>query len=211
MAKTNPETIPEIREHYGSEVAKLMTSLFDLAASVPAFEDAVSPSARERMPENEYNAIRASEQAKWAEEERERIKARVVELELEMIAAVEVRGEDVEELLTPNNVTADEIFRASSMTEQELLDALDIALDLGEEGEDAALLCFRVGRQKDLEMVVARAIDRREDWEELYGELQEAANQPEIEPATRFDMVAPEAPSKHDLINQLASAREQLY
>jgi hypothetical protein len=202
------QTIHEIRTSYGDEVARLMTSIFDLASNVPAFEDAVAPSVRERMPQNEYNLIRASEQAKWAEQERERIRIRVIELEEEMLAAVEARAAEVEALLTPKEASAEALLKASQATPQELIDTIDLALDTG--NEDAALLAFRVARQRDLEEVVSHALTIREDWEEPCAELQEAANQPQIEPEVRFDMVAPEAPSKHDLINQLALARSSV-
>jgi hypothetical protein len=191
-------TVLEIRQDYGNRVARLMTSLFDLATSVPAFEDAVSPSVRERMPENEYNLIRASAQADWAQKERERIRFRVIELEEEMLAAVEARADAVEEMLMPKQASAEALLEAAKATPQELITMMDASLAAG--FEDAALLALQVARQRNLEEVVSHALTINETWEQLYSELVEAQNLPEIEPSARFDLVAPPAPSKSDLL-----------
>jgi hypothetical protein len=80
---------------------------------------------------------------------------------------------------------------------------MDRPLDAGD--EDAALLAFQAGRQRDLDDVTSHAITVREDWGDLYGELSEAANDLGLDPGDKFETLAPKIPSKEAIFNQLQS------
>ncbi len=77
---------------------------------------------------------------------------------------------------------------------------MDMALDGGD--EDSARLAFQAARQRDLDEVVAHAVTVNEEWGDLYGELMEAANDPELGPGDRFEMFAKKSPSSYDLYNK---------
>ena len=80
------------------------------------------------------------------------------------------------------------------------LDAMDASLGLGDVGEEAALLCFQMARQKDLEHAVAHAITVREDWAETYEDIILASQEPDLEAGDRFEILAQPAPTKQDLL-----------
>ncbi|MCA1702014.1 MAG: hypothetical protein LC781_03740 [Actinobacteria bacterium] len=80
---------------------------------------------------------------------------------------------------------------------------MDMALDAGD--EDAALVAFAAGRQRDLEEVTSHAITINETWSELYNELSEAANDLGLDPGDKFDTLAPKLPSKEAIFNQMQS------
>lgn len=196
-------TVDEIKREYGGEQAKLLTALFDLAAKAREIDVSMNATTKERLGNREFDMVRATEQEVWAEGERQRIKAKYVELELELRAAIEVRLEEVERELSPKNASFRDFAAAAEASAPNLIAAMDMALGAGD--EDAALLAFQAGRQRDLEEVVAHAIDVREDWSDLYVELADAANNPDLDPGDRFELFAQKAPSKQDLLGATQS------
>jgi len=143
----------------------------------------MSATIKDRLGPEAFNAVRAAEGEAFAESERERLKTKYVELDLEMRAAIETRVEEVERELSPTAASADDLLRASSATPEQLIDMMDLALDAGL--EDAALLAFAAGQQRDLDDGVGHAIDVHEDWAELYAEIAMAANDPDLDPGER--------------------------
>lgn len=191
-------TVMEIRESYEAEKAKLLTECFDLTQKARQVDVSMSATMKERLGPKEFNAIKAAEGETFGETERQRLKTEYVRLDVEMWAAVEVRVEEVNQELSPENASFRDFVAASEASPEALIAAMDMALDAGD--EDAALLAFAAGRQRDLDKVVDHAIAAREDWAELYTELAEAANDPELDPGDRFELFAQKAPSKSDLL-----------
>jgi hypothetical protein len=192
-------TINEIKVHYGEEQAKLLNALFDLPAKAQQLDVSMSNEVKESLGPKEFNAVRAAEGAVFAEAERERLKARYLELDLELRAAIEVRIEEIEQELSPKNASFRDFAAAAEASPETLITAMDMALDGGD--EDAALLAFAAGRRRDLDEVVSHAITANEEWGELYAELSEAANDLGLDPGDRWEVLAPPPPSKYDILH----------
>jgi hypothetical protein len=192
-------TINEIKREYGDEQARLLNELFDLPAKARSVDVSMSATALERLGPKEFNAVKAAEGAVFAESERERLKAKYLELDLELRAAIEVRLEQIERSLSPKNAGFKDFAAAAEASPETLIAAMDMALDTGE--EDAALLAFQAGRRRELEEVTAHAITVNEEWADLYTELAEAANDLGLDPGDRWETLAPPAPTKYDLLH----------
>jgi len=198
-------TVDEIKREYGEMQTKLVNECFDLAVKARQIDVSMPASTRDRLDPRDFDRVRAAEGAVWAEAERDRLKGRYEELDLELRAAVEIRAQEVERELSPENADFRDFAAAATATPEALIAAMDMALDAG--NEDAALVAFAAGRQRDLEDVVAHAITVREDWADLYAELAEAANEPELDPGDRFEMFAQKAPGEQTLFSGPPSDR----
>lgn len=190
-------TVNEIKREYGGQQARILTETFDLAAKARQVDISMGASVKESLGPRDFDRIRAAEGEVWAMAESERLKAKYVELDLELRAAVELRVEEVERELSPENADFRDFAAAASATPEALITAMDMALAAGD--EDAALVAFAAGRQRDLEDVVAHAITVNEAWGDLYAELAEAENDKELDPGDRFEMWAQKPPSKETL------------
>ena len=192
--------VVELRTEYGEAQAKLLNELFDLPARASEVDVSMSNATRETLGNTDFNRVRAAEGAVFAESERQRVKAAYEQLDLEMRAAVEEAVEEAERRLSPTDAPATDILAAVAATPEQLLDALDAALQLGEAGENTALLIFQIGRRRDLSEVIARAVDMREDWSEIYEDILEGSSQPDVDPADRFELLAPKSVTKQDIL-----------
>ena len=193
-------TVMSIRENYENEKTKLLTETFNLLAiarDATAFVQGVDDN---QIPVEALQAIRVAAGEQAASERRQQLKERYVELEAEMLAAVEARVARIEEQLAPKNASFQDYAAAASASEDALIAAMDLAVSSGD--EDAALVAFAAARQRDLERAVAHAIDIREDWEELYAELSMAENDPEIDPGDRFEMFAQDLPTRQQILTR---------
>lgn len=193
-------TIQEIKSDYGEQQIRLVNECFEFAASVQMAESELSASTREELGRKDVRRIRAVEGAKWAESDRQSIKTKYLELDLELRAVVNIRVEQTELALSPKNVTFADLAAAAEASPETLIATMDMVLDGGD--EDSALLAFQAARQRDLEDVVAHAVTGNEAWGDLYGELADAANDPELDPADRFELFAAKSPSRFDLYNK---------
>jgi hypothetical protein len=193
-------TIMEIRQSYEDEKVRLLTALYNLATDAIIHAEKVEIGLRDRLSQGEVNNLLAIEGERWAEGERLRVKTEYERLDIEMRAAIEVRVKQVEKLLAPKNVTADEIIRASALNEESLIGAVDTAVQLGDVGEDTILLLFQVARQKEFELAIAHIASIREDLGELHAELVEADSVPSLEPDEAFEQFAQPAPTKQQIL-----------
>jgi hypothetical protein len=192
--------VVELRTEYGELQARLLTELFDLPGKAQRVDISLSATTLERMGQREQNAVKAAEGAVFAESERQRIKAEYERLDLEMRAAVEEAVEEAERRLSPTDAPATDILAAVAATPEQLMDALDAALQLGDVAEATALLFFQVARQRDLTGVTARAVDLRPDWSEIYEDILLGSSQPDVDPGDRFEMLAPKSVTKQDIL-----------
>src|SRR5215204_1507313 len=167
-------TVMSIREHYEAERTKLLTETFDLGTKAGQVELKMSNTTKEALGPRGVRAAHAAEAAEVAEAERQRLKTKYVELETEMLAAVEVRIAEIEQELAPNNASFADFAAAAAASEEALKAAMDMALASGD--EDAALVAFSAARERDLDAVVSHAITIREDWEDLMAEMNLAAS-----------------------------------
>ncbi len=158
----------------------------------------MSATTLERLGPKELNAVKAAEGSAFAEAERARLKTAYIELDLELRAALEVRLEEISEELSPKNASFRDYAAAAEASPEALLVAMDLALASGD--EDAALLAFAAGMQRDLEAVTSHGLTIRDDWAGLYGELTEGANSLALDPGDRFETLAPPALSKNDIL-----------
>jgi predicted nuclease with TOPRIM domain len=191
-------TIQEIKREYGEMQTKLINQSFELGAASQHHEGQMSPELEEKLGTAEVEKIRAAEAAMWTENVRDRLRTRYEELDLERRAAIELRVEAIERELSPGEVNFGDRLAASAASPEALITAMDSALTSGD--EDAALLAFQIARQRDLEEVVAHAVTADETWGDLYGELAEAAEDPELSPGDRFEMFAKPAPTKEAIL-----------
>ena len=191
-------TIQEIKLSYSEDQTRLINESFELGASSQHHTGAMSPELEGKLGPQEADRVRAAEASAWADRDRARLRTRYEELDIEKRAAIELRVEQIERELSPGEVNFGDRLAASAATPEALIGAMDSALTSGD--EDAALLAFQIARQRDLEKVVAHAVTVREDWGDLYGELVEAAEDPELDPGDRFEMFAKPAPTKEAIL-----------
>ena len=92
------------------------------------------------------------------------------------------------------------MIAAASMSEDALLSAIEIALDLGDPAKDTLLLLFKTARENDQDQAIARVMTAREDIGDLMGELAEAQQTPELEADLAFETFAADAPSGRDVL-----------
>ena len=191
-------TIQEIKLSYAEDQTRLINESFELGASAQHHTGAMSSELEGKLGPQEADRVRAAEASAWADRDRERLRTRFEELDIERRAAIELRVEQIERELSPGEVNFGDRLAASAASPEALINAMDSALTSGD--EDAALLAFQIARQRDLEEVVSHAVTVREDWADLYGELAEAAEDPELDPGDRFEMFAKPAPTKEAIL-----------
>jgi hypothetical protein len=191
------KTVMEIREQWEGEKTKLLTETFDFAAKAGRVDVNMPAATKERLSPKEYNAVRTAEAGAFIEEERQKLKAKYVELDAEMLAAIEARTEEIEAELAPKNASFQDFSAAATASEEALIAAMDLALASAD--KDAALVALAAARRRDLEAVVAHAIDMREDWAGLLAELTMAQNLPELDPGDVFETFAQKAPSEAEI------------
>ncbi len=198
-------SIQEIKLSYSEDQTRLINESFELGASAQHHTGAMSPELEGKLGPQEADRVRAAEASAWADKDRARLRTHYEELDIEKRAAIELRVEQIERELSPGEVNFGDRLAASAATPEALIGAMDSALTSGD--EDAALLAFQIARQRDLEKVVAHAVTVREDWGDLYGELVEAAEDPELDPGDRFEMFAKPAPTKEAILAALLDDR----
>jgi hypothetical protein len=199
-------SIIEIKTNYGEEQARILNELAALAMGPLEVDIELSGGVKETLAPADYNKLMTAEGQVFLQSERDKLKAKYLELDMELRAAIEVGVEEVEAELAPKDVSASDILLASTMTEAQLVDAMDSALGLeGDVGEDAAKLAFQMARQKDFDQAVSHGITINETWGDLYAELSEAANDLGLDPGDKFETLAPKIPSKEAIFNQLQS------
>jgi hypothetical protein len=192
-------TINSIKVHYGEAQASLLNQLFDLPGRAQQLDISLSATTQEKMARKELTAVKAAEAAIFLEGERARLKTEYIALDLELRAALEIRIEEIEQELSPKNASFRDYAAAAEASPEALLVAMDLALASGD--EDAALLAFAAGMQRDLEAVTSHGLTIRDDWAGLYSELSEAAADLGLDPGDRWETLAPPAPSKFDILN----------
>jgi hypothetical protein len=191
-------TVNEIRRHYGDLQAAILTESFDLGTKAQQVDVDLPGPAKANLNPAEINNIRAAQAYAFTVEERERLKARYLEIDAELRAAVEARAAEVEDILSPEGVSFTDLSTAATAPEDALMNALEMALSTG--NENAALLAFQAARERDLDAVISRAITLREDWADLYEELIEAQQEPEFPADDRFEQLAQDGPTKADIL-----------
>jgi hypothetical protein len=201
-----PGKAQELKANYGEMQAQILNEiagLGTLAAEMdPDIVHKVGGATLDAMGED-VHVLEAAARSAAASEERDKLKSRYVELEIELRAALEVAGEEADRKLSPKEANAADLLAAASASPEALIAMMDLALSSGL--EDAAKLAFKAGRDRDLEEVTAHALDHGPDeWGELFVDLVEASSQPELDPADKFEMIASRypAPTKQDILAQ---------
>ena len=194
-------TVDDVKREYGDQQARILTEVFALSLGALEVDIVLSGGVKETLAPADYNRLRAAEQEVWAAGERLRLKTLYEELDVTKRAAIAVLVEEAEKELSPKEASAQDILAASSADAEQLRNALEAALRLGEAGEDSALLFLQTARQKDFDDVVAWAIDLRPDWAEAYVVILEGTSQPDVDAGDRFEQLAAAAPSRYELFN----------
>jgi hypothetical protein len=197
-------TIYEIKQQYGADQAKLLTMTFDIASSAGMIDAELSENVRSNLDRNSDANVRAAQGVVWGAEERQHIKDEYTELELRLREAIDIRVEEIERELTPKDASYADYAAAASVPEDALRTSMDAALQADD--EDAALVAFQAARNRDLEMVDAHAVTVREDWADLYGELQEAEQNIDMEAGDKFELFAQKTPTQQDIKQGILSA-----
>lgn len=187
--------VQELKAEYGNQLTALINASFELKARSQSVRVEISDAARDRLDQREFHRVEAAERSAWIAAETEKLQTEYTRLELEMRAAIQEAVAQAERELSPKSATASDVLLASTMTEAQLIDAMDSAFGLGDAGEDAALLAFQMARQKDFEQAVAHALDAHEGWSELYEDIAEGGGDPDLDPGDRFEMFAADVPT----------------
>jgi len=194
-------TVDDVKRELGDQQARILTEVFALSLGALEVDIVLSGGVKETLAPADYNRLRAAEQEVWAAGERLRLKTLYEELDVTKRAAIAVLVEEAEKELSPKEASAQDILAASSADAEQLRNALEAALGLGEAGENSALLFLQTARQKDYDDVVAWATDVRPDWGEAYAVILEGTSQPDVDAGDMFERLAAAAPSKYELFN----------
>jgi hypothetical protein len=89
-------SIVEIKKNYGKEQAALLNELFALAMGPLDVDIELSGGVKETLAPADYNKLRAAEGEVFLQGERNKLKAKYLELDMELRAAIEVRIEEIE-------------------------------------------------------------------------------------------------------------------
>src|SRR5215208_2315133 len=119
--------ILELKQEYGDQQARILNEVATLGYRAKQIETNLDTGTQKQLGNADTMRLRAAEQAAWAEERREELKAEYVRLDAERTAAVEEARIAAEAELAPESVSAESVLLASKMSEQELIDAMDAA------------------------------------------------------------------------------------
>jgi hypothetical protein len=187
----------EIREHYEGVTSNLLTKTFDLAATAKNRKPQIDNAVREQLSERDLAAFQAVQAAAAAESERRQLKDAYVEADLELRAALEVRGEAIEEELRPQNASFGDLAAAADATTEALKLAFDVA------DEDGQKVALAIARRRYNEELVSYIADHREDWAALLAELEVIAAEPQFAPEDAFEIFAEPAPAQESILNSI--------
>jgi hypothetical protein len=191
-------TIFELKERLGEDTTRLLNESFELAARSQEVNIEMRAETLQRLGDRRTDQIRGAERAAWVTDERLVLKASYEVLWADYYRQRDERVEELERLLAPKAASTQLLLDAVRATPEELSNMVDMALDTGD--EDGVLLALKAARQRDLEDLVAHIVTRREDLEELYGELMLVDGDPEIDVADRFELLAAAVPTESSLL-----------
>jgi hypothetical protein len=184
----------EIREHYEGIKSGLLLKTFDLAAAGKGADPGVSSEVRGQLSERDLAALQAAQGVIDAETERQRLKDAYVEAELELRAALEQRGEAIEEELRPKGASFADLAAAADATTEALKTAFSVA------DENGQRIALAVARERNNDELISYIADRREDWSALLAELEVIAAEPEFAAPDAFETFAEPAPSRGKIL-----------
>jgi hypothetical protein len=181
------QTVPELIRQYRDEQISQLNQLWDLGARARGAASLnVSDDVSKRLSQKERQALLTAEAAAAAEEERQAAKARYVELEAELLAAIELRAATIREELAPSGAGFSDYAAASKATPEALIATADMALASGD--ESVVRLVVTAALERDLETTIAHISDVREDIADKVAELAQAAALPRLDPSEAADI-----------------------
>jgi hypothetical protein len=174
VAKPEGPTVQEIVADYEGEKSNILTSLFDLGSSRTVQESVLqelSGITTTNLPVDQYNALFARAAEEHAAGIRDALKAKYVELDLEMRAAVEERSIEVEAYLSPNSQNSGALALVIGMPEDELIQFAEIAAYSAM--DDSLRLALAAARQRDLDLAeeTVSQLMASEGWPDYLAEL----------------------------------------
>jgi|SRR5215208_86625 len=206
--------IQEIIAHYRDEQVKLINASFDTVfvgaeEGWKQMQAGLSAAVKDKADTRTQQRIYLAEAEAASRGYRDKLREEYTRLDAELAEAIEIRVSQVEKQLSPENASFQDYAAAAAAPSEALITALDMALECGD--EDAALVAFKAARNRDLDDVIAHAIDVREDWAELYVELDAANNQNlDLDPGDRFEQFAKAEPDGAALLDA-ARTNTELY
>lgn len=193
------QTIETIKLHYGEQMSRLLNEIAELASNIKSEEAAIDGRVKARVGDQVVRDLDTAHRELIARDEIERRKIRYVELGMEMTAAIQAAAEEADQILTPKQATPESIIQSSTLSEDQLIAASDVARNMGEAGEDTCLVLLRAAIERDMEMAQHHIAAFREEWSTALTVLGEASQYPddidETEFASRFDTLVPDSAS----------------
>jgi len=188
------QTIDEIKLFYGGQMSRLLNEIAELASNIRSEEATIDGRVKAQVGDSVVRDLDVAHRELIARDEVEKRKIRYVELGLEMTAAIQAAGEEANQILTPQQATPEAIIQSSTLSEEQVIAAADVAVNMGEAGEDACLVLLRASLERDMALAQWHIAEFREEWSTALTVLAESSLYPddidEEEFAERFDTLA---------------------
>jgi len=180
-------------------MSRLLNEIAELASNIKSEEAEIDGRVKQRVGDRVVRDLDIAHRELIARDEIEKRKIRYVELGMEQTAAIQAAAVEADEILTPKQATPEAIIQSSTLSEEQVIAAADVARNMGEAGEDACLVLLRAAIERDMEMAQHHIAAFSEEWSTALTVLGEASQYPddidETEFAQRFDTLVPDSAS----------------
>ena len=187
--------VVELKREAGERQAALLNEISTLAQRGRQ-TDLMSKTAKDRLGpalKNETaEALHLAEGEAFVESERQRLKSEYLKIDAELREQIQQARIAATQELAPSQASPDPVLRASTMTEEQVVAAMDAAASLGEAGTDTIRLLLTTSMQKDgYELAVQHALSLLPELEDAYQDVVEADETPDFEDAAqRFEVLS---------------------
>jgi|SRR5215217_6521381 len=190
------EDVDSLKRAYGSRKSAVLGSLFEMASGIQSEEAQLDGKVKARVGDNVVRQLDAATRELVARDAIEKAKVEFIELELEEAEALNALAEHANEVLTPKQASVESILQAATMTEDQIIDAADAAVNMGDAGEQALLVLLRASIERGYDQAMHRIASFNEEWANAVNVLAETADSPDIDEndiASRFDSMVPDS------------------
>jgi hypothetical protein len=187
-------SVDDVKRHFGALKSNLMGTLFELASNIRSEEAQLDERVRSRAGDNVVRQLDLAARELKARDAIEKAKIEFISLELEEAEALDALATHANEVLSPKQASVESVLMASTMTEEQIVDASDAAAAMGDAGEDTLLVLLRASIERGFDGAMHHIAAFNEDWADAVNILAETTDSPDLNEedfAARFDSMAP--------------------
>ncbi len=193
------KSIKELQAERSRKQAEVLDKCFDLPARAREMDVRMSAATQEALGPQKFGQTVAAERAAWALTERETLRTEYEVAQVDYQSAKASRREEVQANLFGGSKTAspEQLLAAAAATPSQLQNMMDLALSTGNLA--AAQVAFHAAHQREDDATVAHFVEAVPEAEELLA-LEQERDLSDVEISDRFEIIAPSAPTRDDLL-----------